>query len=51
MVHDLSKRTAIYVAAGRVDNGGAAAVALSAGGSVGAGLTQTGVITGIKHAF
>jgi predicted porin len=50
-VLELSKRTAIYAAAGRVDNSGIAAVALSAGGSVGAGLNQTGVITGIKHSF
>jgi predicted porin len=50
-VYELSKRTAIYAAASRVDNDGAAAVAISAGGSVGAGLNQTGFITGIKHAF
>jgi predicted porin len=47
----LSTRTAVYVAGGRVDNDGTAAVALSAGGSVGAGLSQTGIITGIKHSF
>jgi predicted porin len=47
----LSKRTQVYVAGGRMDNHGTAAVALSAGGSVGAGLTQTGIITGIKHSF
>jgi predicted porin len=50
-VYELSKRTAVYAAAGRVNNSGNAAVALSAGGSVGAGLNQTGVITGIKHSF
>lgn len=50
-VLDLSKRTAVYVAAGRIVNRGAAAAALSAGGNVGAGMTQTGVITGIRHAF
>jgi predicted porin len=50
-VYNLSKRSAFYVAAGRVNNSGAAAVALSAGGSVGAGLNQTGIITGIKHTF
>ncbi|MCS0589705.1 hypothetical protein ACFQ09_22095 [Massilia norwichensis] len=32
-------------------NKGTAAVALSAGGSVGAGMAQHGFITGIKHSF
>ena len=50
-IYDLSKRTSVYVAGGRIDNNGTAAVAISAGGSVGAGLAQTGVITGIKHSF
>jgi predicted porin len=50
-VYELSKRTAVYAAAGRVNNSGSAAVALSAGGSVGAGLDQNGIITGIKHSF
>jgi predicted porin len=50
-VYDLSKRSAVYVAAGRIDNDGAAALALSAGGAAGPGLAQTGVIAGIKHAF
>lgn len=47
----LSKRTAVYAAVGRVSNHGTAAVALSAGGSVGAGLAQSGVITGVKVSF
>jgi predicted porin len=47
----LSTRTAVYVAGGRIDNDGVAAVALSAGGSIGAGMAQTGIITGIKHSF
>jgi len=47
----LSTRTAVYLAGGRIDNDGTAAVALSAGGAVGAGLSQTGIITGIKHSF
>jgi len=50
-IYDLSKRTSTYVAVGHVANKGAAAIALSAGGSVGAGMAQNGVITGIKHAF
>jgi predicted porin len=50
-IYDFSKRTSTYVAVGHVANKGAAAVALSAGGSVGPGLAQNGVITGIKHSF
>jgi predicted porin len=50
-IYDFSKRTSTYVAIGHVSNDGTAAVALSAGGSVGAGLAQNGVITGIKHSF
>jgi predicted porin len=48
---DLSKRTTAYVAGGYIRNQGTAAVALSSGGSVGAGMSQTGVLTGIKHTF
>jgi predicted porin len=50
-VYNLSKRSAVYLAAGRISNDGSAAVALSAGGSVGAGKSSTGLITGIKHSF
>jgi len=50
-IYDFSKRTSVYAAVGHVANDGAAAIALSAGGSVGVGLSQNGVITGIKHAF
>jgi predicted porin len=50
-IYDFSKRTSTYLAVGHVANKGTAAVALSAGGSVGAGMGQNGVITGIKHAF
>jgi len=50
-MYNFSKRTTVYVAAGHIVNDGTAAVALSSGGSVGAGLSQTGVITGIRHAF
>jgi len=50
-IYDFSKRTSTYVAIGHVSNGGTAAVALSAGGAVGAGMAQNGIITGIKHAF
>ena len=47
----LSKRTSVYLMAGRLDNNGAAAISLSAGGTVGTGLAQSGVLTGIKHTF
>jgi predicted porin len=50
-VYELSKRTAVYLAGGRIDNSGSAALTLTAGGSVGPGLNQNGVITGIKHSF
>jgi predicted porin len=50
-IYDFSKRTSTYVAIGHVSNSGTAAVALSAGGAVGAGMGQNGIITGIKHSF
>jgi predicted porin len=51
VIYDFSKRTSTYAAIGHVANKGTAAVALSAGGSVGVGMAQNGFITGIKHAF
>ncbi|QJE02792.1 porin [Massilia forsythiae] len=48
---DFSKRTTVYVAGGRIDNGGSAAVTITAGGSVGAGLAQNALLAGIKHGF
>jgi predicted porin len=48
---DLSKRTTVYAAGGHIRNSGISAVSLSSGGSVGAGLSQNGVIAGIKHSF
>ena len=50
-IYDFSKRTSTYVAVGHVANKGSAALALSAGGAVGVGMAQNGVITGIKHSF
>ncbi|TQK07844.1 porin [Herbaspirillum sp. SJZ107] len=47
----LSKRTSVYLMGGYLNNDGAAAISLSAGGTVGAGLAQKGVLTGIKHTF
>jgi predicted porin len=51
VMFDLSKRTTVYAAAGHISNSGSSAVSLSSGGSVGAGLSQNGVIAGIKHSF
>ncbi|XYJ08666.1 porin [Telluria sp. B2] len=47
----LSKRTVVYTAIGRMDNDGASAVALDAGGTVGVGRTQNGVMLGLRHHF
>ena len=47
----LSKRTVVYTAVGRMDNDGASAVALDAGGTVGVGKTQNGLMLGLRHHF
>ncbi|MET0267218.1 MAG: porin [Duganella sp.] len=48
----LSKRSSVYAMIGNINNDGASAVALSAGGTAGgAGMSQNGVLAGIKHAF
>lgn len=47
----LSKRTVIHSSFGYMRNAGGAAVAVDAGGTVGAGLNQTGVMLGIRHTF
>lgn len=46
-----SRRTATYVSLGRIDNDGRAAISLSAGGTVGPGLGQTGLMLGLRHSF
>jgi predicted porin len=51
LTYYLSKRTAVYGALGRMKNSGTSAVALDAGGSVGAGLTQNGIMAGLRHTF
>jgi predicted porin len=51
LVYSLSKRTATYVSLGRVNNSGTAALAVDAGGTVGAGMSQVGIMTGIRHFF
>ena len=51
LTYFLSKRTAAYAALGRMKNSGTSAVSLDAGGSVGAGMTQNGVMAGLRHSF
>jgi len=51
LTYAMSKRTFVYTAIGRMDNDGASAVALDAGGTVGAGLAQNGVMVGLRHHF
>lgn len=50
-VYDLSKRSSLYLMVGRINNNGASAISLSAGGTVATGGSQNGLITGIKHSF
>ena len=47
----LSKRTALYSSIGRVKNGALSAIALDAGGTVGVGKSQNGVMAGLRHNF
>lgn len=47
----LSKRTLLYASVARIDNDGSSAVALDLGGTVGVGMAQNGVMTGIRHSF
>jgi predicted porin len=51
LTYTLSRRSAVYAGIGRMDNHGAAAVALDAGGTVGAGKAQSGLMAGLRHAF
>lgn len=51
LTYAFSPRTAAYGAVGRMDNNGAAAVALDAGGTVGVGRAQNGVMAGLRHSF
>jgi predicted porin len=51
LTYNFSKRTAVYTAAGRMANKGTSAVALDAGGTVGAGLGQNGLMAGLRHTF
>ncbi|MBA5689078.1 porin [Rugamonas apoptosis] len=47
----LSRRTAIHGSVGRMRNAGASAIALDAGGTVGVGKSQNGVLAGLRHTF
>lgn len=51
LTYSLSKRTAVYCLLGRMNNSGRAAIPLDVGGTVGQGLNQSGVATGIRYAF
>lgn len=51
LTYALSRRSAVYAGIGRMDNRGAAAVALDAGGTTAAGKAQNGVMAGLRHAF
>ena len=51
LTYYFSKRTAVYGAVGWMKNSGTSAVSLDAGGSVGVGLTQSGIMTGLRHSF
>ena len=51
LTYNLSKRTALHASVGHIRNAGAAAIALDVGGTVGAGLNQSGVFTGVRHTF
>jgi predicted porin len=51
-VHNLSKRTALYVTYARVKNSGGAASPIQTGAvAPGAGLRTTGYDLGLKHSF
>jgi predicted porin len=49
--YNFSKRTAVYALVGRVNNKGSAARSISSGNTAGPGLSQTGLMTGIRHTF
>ena len=49
--YHFSRRTTAYASIGHITNKGAAAISVSAGDTVGTGMNQTGIMTGIRHAF
>lgn len=50
-VYSLSKRTDLYLNASYMDNKGASTLGVVNGGTVAAGVNQTGVVMGVKHIF
>jgi predicted porin len=51
LTYNLSKRTALTSSLGYMKNGGTAAIAIDAGGTVGPGLNQAGFFAGVRHLF
>lgn len=51
LVYALSKRSAVYAMAGQMRNRGRSALSLSAGATVGMGMTQSGLAMGMRHVF
>lgn len=51
LTYSLSKRSAVYGMLGHVKNSGRAAVSVDAGGTVGIGQSQSGLMTGLRHTF
>jgi len=51
LTYALSPRSAVYAGIGRMDNRGAAAIALDAGGTTAPGKAQSGVMAGMRHMF
>lgn len=51
LIHALSKRTSVYASYAHIQNKGKAAIAVSAGSSVGVGMRQSSVMAGIRHLF
>ncbi|WP_413457582.1 porin [Herbaspirillum huttiense] len=51
LTYNLSKRTALHTSLGYMKNAGRAAIPLDVGGTVGAGMNQLGVMTGVRHTF
>lgn len=51
LTYGLSKRTFVYTSIGHLDNDGVSAVGIDAGGSAGPGLSQNGMMVGLRHHF
>jgi predicted porin len=51
LTYNLSRRTAVYSSMGYIKNSGTSAIAVDAGGTVGVGKNQLGLMAGIRHTF